>query len=207
MTQRLILSILLGLLLAACSAAGPRQIAVYPADSHAPQTIAPLPSQFVYDAYMEMEVSDPANASGRAKELAEDYGGYLVSSQTYHWDNKTQVTVVLAVPAGSFERLHTALLRLGNLKNERISGEWEGDGWGAYSQVTLNFQPSAWALPNLTSGWDPGRTFRRAAEVFITLFGFLADVLIWAAVVIGPFALLGWGAWALLRRLRRSAKG
>lgn len=207
MTRGLFLTILYGLLLAACAAVGPRQIASYPADSREPQAVAPMPAQYVYDAYMEMEVSDPAKAAGRAKELAEDHGGYLVSSQTYHWDNKTQVTVVLAVPASNFELLHTALLRLGTLKNERISGEWDGHDWRSYSEVTLNFQPSAWALPDLETGWNPGRTFRRAVEVFLTLFGFLADVLIWAGVVVGPFVLLAWGAWALSRRLRRPTKG
>ena len=207
MTRGLFLTVLSGLLLAACAAVGPRQIASYPADSREPHAVAPMPAEFVYDAYMEMEVSDPGAAAGRAKELAEDNGGYLVSSQTYHWDNKTQVTAVLAVPAARFERLHTALLRLGTLKNERISGEWEGSDWGAYSEVTINFQPSAWAVPELTTGWNPGRTFRRAIEVFLTLFGFLADVLIWVGVVAGPFVLLAWGAWALRRHLRRSAKG
>jgi len=36
MTRRLILTALLGLLLAACATAGPRQIASYPADSREP---------------------------------------------------------------------------------------------------------------------------------------------------------------------------
>jgi len=39
--------------------------------------VAPMPAEFVYDVYMEMEVSDPGAAAGRAKELAEDNSGYL----------------------------------------------------------------------------------------------------------------------------------
>jgi hypothetical protein len=204
MSHRWVYLIVLVLLLAACST-GPREIASYSAGNRESYAIAPNPSTFVYDAFMEMEVTNPGKAAGRSQELAEAYGGYLVSSQTYDWNNQEQVTVLLAVPAGSFERLHKALLRLGQLKNEHISGEWEGDGWGAYSEVTVNFLPSGWAIPDLPHGWNPGSTFRRALDVFITIFGFLVDILIWVAVVAGPFVLLAWGILILAKRLRRKA--
>jgi hypothetical protein len=193
--------------LSGCGSAEPRQIASYPVqiDKESP-AYQPGSTQFVYAAYIEMEVSDPSSAAKKAANLAATYDGYLVSSHTYHWDNLDQVTVVLAVPASNFEKMHTALLRLGKLTSERVSGEWEDGGWNAYSEVTVNFSPSALAWPSLPNGWNPERTLRQAFNVFLTIFGFLADIVIWLLVVVGPFALLGLAAWAVVRRLRRTAR-
>ncbi|MBN2550223.1 MAG: hypothetical protein JXB15_13755 [Anaerolineales bacterium] len=57
-------------------------------------------------------------------------------------------------------------------------------------------------LPGI--GWNPGRTLRSALGVFLSIFGFLADIIIWLLVVVGPFVLLGWGGMKLARRLRRN---
>ena len=210
MSRRSIITLALGILsilAAACSAAGPRQIASYPADSNQGSPVYPPdPSQFVYNATLEMEVFDPVTAASRSKELAEAYGGYLVSSQTYHWDNTVRVSVVLAVPANNFEKLRSSLLRLGKLKQEKVSGEWEEWSWAAFSEVSVIFQPSALAWPKLPNGYNPGRTFRQAADVFWSVFGFLGDIIIWLLVVVAPFALIAWGGWRLARRLRRSAR-
>jgi membrane protein required for beta-lactamase induction len=32
----------------------------------------------------------------------------------------------------------------------------------------------------------------------------LADILLWVLIVCGPFALMGWGLWALVRKVRKS---
>jgi hypothetical protein len=195
----------LGLIsLAACSGSeSPRLIAALPAGGEG-QTYSVPPAQFVYDAYLEIEVFDPAAAAAKASERAEAYGGYLVSSQTARWENEIQVTVVLAVPANNFEKLHTALLRLGKLKQERLYSAWQDGNWYEYSEVTVSFQPSSLRLPDFSQGWDPGRTIRQAFDVFLTIFGFLADIVIWVVIALGPFALLAWGGWRLIRRLRRA---
>jgi len=39
-------------------------------------------------------------------------------------------------------------------------------------------------------------------RVFLAVFGFMADILIWALVVIGPFVLMILGLRTLLRRSR-----
>ena len=39
-------------------------------------------------------------------------------------------------------------------------------------------------------------------RVSVTVFGFLADIVIWLVVVGSPFVMLGWGARALWRRSR-----
>jgi hypothetical protein len=190
-------------LLVACTGDGsPQRIASYPAGVEGSLKPAP-PAGFIYNALMELEVSDPFASAGRAAELAEENGGYLISSQTVRWERQDQVTVVLAVPAYNFESLHAALLRLGSLRFERISGEWDGSPWSAYSEVTVTFLPAAGLLPDLPGGWNPARTFRRAFEVFLKVFGFLADILIWVVVAIGPFVLLAWLAWKLLRRRKK----
>ena len=75
MSRRSIITLALGILsilAAACSAVGPRQIASYPADSNQGSPVYPPdPSQFVYNATLEMEVFDPVTAASRSKELAE----------------------------------------------------------------------------------------------------------------------------------------
>ena len=191
------------LFLAACSGnSTPRQIASYPAGGESRSYAVP-PAAFVYDAQMELEVYEPLSALETASRLVGEFGGWLVSSQTTRWDRQEQVTAVLAVPAYNFEALHAALLRLGRLNFERISGEWDGHGWSAYSEVTVTFVSAAVSLPSLPGHWNPGRTLRRAFEVSLAVFGFLADLLIWVVVVAGPFALVGWGILRLVRRLQR----
>jgi hypothetical protein len=75
-----------------------------------------------------------------------------------------------------------------------------------YSQISLELRPRTLAWRGIHIGaWDPGRTFARALQVSLAIFGFLADILIWLVVVLGPFVLLAWGVWALVARLRRKA--
>ncbi len=201
---------LLVLLVAGCSSASsPQLIAAYPStgqtESH--PYVPPSPAQFVYDAYIELEVSNTASASREAQDLAYDYAGYLVSSQSWRQDGQKHITLVLAVPVANFDGLRAAITRLGTLQSERVSGEWVSTGYGSewtvYSEITVQLHPKSLSWPRLgTSGWDPSRTLEHAWGVFITIFGFLVDILIWVAVVLGPFALLGWFALALSRRVR-----
>jgi len=209
LTLILLLSLGIAFGLLACSA-GPRQIASYPRQGEEerliPQPWSRLDSQFVYDAYIDMEVSNPTSAADHAEELAYDYNGYLVSSQSWTEDGSRHTSLVLAVPAPNFEGLRRVLLRLGSLQDERVSGSWsstyDGD-WSAYSHITVTFHPKALVFPDYPStGWNPANTFASALRVFLAVFGFLADILIWALVVIGPFVLMILGLRALLRRSR-----
>ena len=115
---------------------------------------------------------------------------------------------MVAVPAINFDKAFNALSRLGKVVNQHISGEWAsqgtGDGWTVYSEITvlLNDAHSTWARP--IGGWRPVRTLSSAWDVFVAIFGFLADVIIWLIVVIGPFLVLAYVVHRVVKRLRRS---
>ncbi len=199
------------LLLTGCSVgSAPRRIASYP--SGAPQPPAETypyqpPGLLVYNASLVLRVWDPESAAGRAEGLAYEYGGYLVGTHTWKQDSQEIVSLTLAVPLYNFDSLHDDLLRLGKLESESAWGERTGytpGGTPNYSQINVELRPRTMAWRGIHIGsWDPGRTFARALQVSIAVFGFLADILIWVIVVLGPFVLLAWGGWSLAKRLRR----
>jgi hypothetical protein len=70
-----------------------------------------------------------------------------------------------------------------------------------YSTITLKLVSNRRGLPITTrSGWDPRVTFAKAYRVFLSIFGFIMDILIWLLVVAGPFLLVAWIVWWLFRR-------
>jgi hypothetical protein len=209
--RHLFLFVSLAGLLSACSgatAATPQMIASFPAGSESsPGPINPPQSvQYVYDAYLEMEVPDVETTAGRAIDLAYQYSGYLVSSQSWQSGEIAHTSLALAVPAANFEAAYNALSQLGDLVNQRINGQWvshtPGDGWTVYSEITLqlNGKVSAW-MP-LSGGWSPLRTLSSAWHVFVRIIGFLADVIIWVLVVVGPFLVIAYVLHRIVKRLR-----
>lgn len=206
--------------LAACAGKTPQPIAVQPmpeAGGPVPLASAPLnvppgapqpptPS-IVYDAFIELEVGDPYAVSERAAKLAERYGGYLVDSQSWRSDGQVHVSVTLAAPAPNYAALHADLLDLGKLLSEQVSGRWSrsyDSDWGVTSQITLRLTPASFAWPEFPeTGWNPLRTASQAFEVFLTVFGFLADALIWLLVLVGPFVTLALIGRALIRRFNK----
>ena len=203
---------LLVLICTACTASGeagePQQIAAHPKNT--PIAVAPpLPERavLVYHLYLELQVSNVDAAASRAEDLAYRHGGYLVSTQSWYVDGRQNTTLVMAVPTANFESLRRDLRGLGKLNSENISGELVQPYPRVqvpYSHITLHLRPSTLGLPPIAPriGWDPVRTFQSAFAVFLKVFGFLADILIWVAVVIGPFALFFWLGIVLTRRLR-----
>ena len=197
--------------LAACKAEQPRLIGSYPAQEE-PKPLALLPRsipqpgiQFVYETWITLEVSRVTSAAEQAVDLAARRGGYLESSNSWLQDGRTHMTLVLAVPSADFDGLREDLLDLGALRSEQVSGEWirARDEWPYYSHITLTLQPRAAAWPDWSiSGWNPGRTFRQAWDVFVSIFGFLVDIVIWVVVVLGPFVLIALGVRALWRKIR-----
>ncbi len=200
------------LMLAACSGSTPRMIASYPSNSSQPPAYRPpvpiAPAQIVYNADIDLAVGDVEAASSQAESLAWRYGGYLDSSETWYQDGKRYATLVLAVPVSNYDGLHSALLGLGTLKSERVTGDlvdYGSGGYPNYSHISLHLQPDGVSLPSLpATGWDPLGTLKSAFAVFVTIFGFLVDILIWILVVAGPFVLIGWIAIALYRRSKRA---
>ncbi len=197
------------LVLAACQGSRPQMIASYPQNpdsgGHPPLQI--YPAQVTYNASMDMAVSDVEEAASQAQSLAQSYGGYLLSSQSWLQDNQEYMTVSLAVPAYNFDALHSALLGLGKLISERVSGELTYTSPGGtpnWSYITLNLQPRNMSFPSFSlGGWHPLATLEKALGVSATIFGFILDVIIWILVVIGPFVLLGWLAYIIFCRIRR----
>ncbi len=197
------------LAITACGgSATPQLIGAYPKGSGESSTYAPPPSNLlvVYAAYLDLEVANTDWAAERATELAYNSGGYLVSSQSWYQDSRKHTTLTLAVPVAQFESVRQALLGLGKLQHESVSGDLVGaGGWNTFSNITLQLHPArpVVTLPALPSfGWSPARTFESAFGVFAALFTFLVDVVIWVAVVVGPFVLMGLGVRALWRRFR-----
>ena len=206
----------LALTLAACSANGPQLIGAQPKQIGSSGYTSPPAWPIIYNAYMEMEVADVDASVRVAAQIARDYGGYLASGQPVDdgsWGagawHAEWATVTLAVSAAQFDGAHNALLGLGRLIREDISGRPLGsapdeDLSAALSNITVHFQPAPHATwrPWPSIGWNPARTLEQASAWFVSIFTFLADIVIWLVAVGGPFVLMGWGAAALLRRLR-----
>ena len=150
-----------------------------------------------------MEVSNVERAAERAKEIAFEQGGYLVSANSWYRDGEKHTTVVLAVPAIRFDSTRDDLLRLGELAGEWVSSELVSTSSGTldtYSQITVYLHPKDSVLPEISlPKWRPVRTFEKAWDVFVSIFGFLIDIVIWVTVVGGPFLLIGW----VIKRLFR----
>ncbi len=197
------------LLLVACSPLGgatPQLIGSHPLDNPPPMDR----HQIVYTAELTLEVSNVDRAADRAAELAYDRGGYLVSSYVWHQADEKHATLRLAVPVSRFDSLREALLGLGRLIGEVVSGEPKPlSAYGAdyFTEIVVHLRPGqAWITwPSIgPSGWNPAYTFQRAFGVIAAIFAFVVDILIWVVVVGGPFVALGWGARALWRRLRKT---
>jgi Domain of unknown function (DUF4349) len=191
-------------LLAACSSAGPRQIASYPAtppvarEPYRPAEVLP------YDADLVFAVADVDLAADQATQLAYEYGGYSASTQSWYQDGNRHIVLELSVPAARYDSLRSRLLDLGTLLSERVLNEVvsPGETSGRMTQVSVQLQPSS-----LTSwfdiGWNPVRTFMNAYGVVASIFRVVADIVIWVVVVIGPFALIALVIRIIVRRARR----
>jgi hypothetical protein len=196
-------------LLVSCASgnATPQLVASYPAENQiVSYPVTPPDMVVVYNATIELEVPDVDSCADKVNSLIYGYGGYLASSQSWYQDGEVNTTLVLAVPIIHFETVHRALLRLGDLVSERVSGElkpldYGGVEWQSFTYITLHLHPKDTTFPALSSSdWRPAQTLTRAWHVFTTIFGFLVDIIIWVGVVVGPFFFLGWLAKKLIQR-------
>ena len=206
--KHILIWVFMVVILVACSNTdGLEQIASYPKEK--PIAVYPRTpeSLVVYNATFDMDVSNVEHAAERAKEIAFEQGGYLVSINSWFRDGEKHTTVLLAVPAHRFDSTRDDLLRLGTLAGEWISSELVPIGigeQGTYSQITIYLHPKDSALPEISlPKWRPVRTFGRAWNVFVSIFGFLLDIVIWVIVVVGPFLLIGWGIRWLFQRWQK----
>ncbi|MEW5872324.1 MAG: DUF4349 domain-containing protein [Chloroflexota bacterium] len=206
-----IAALLLAALLAACSpAATAEQAPIAYAPKSGPIAQYPPAYTLVYHAYLEMKVSNLDRAIEKATQLAYNYGGYLSGSQTWYVDGRKVASLELAVPNANFDPLRKALYGLGSLVSENTSSQlvdtYPGDKRTLFSTITVQLRTGAASAPPIQiGGWNPGRTLQNAFSVFVSIFGFLADIFIWLVVVVGPFLLAAIIARVLIRRFRRSA--
>lgn len=217
-SQRLLLLaapflIAIPLLLAACSGQStPKAIAVYPQKTPVvPPAPYPVPPVIVYHGFLDLEVRSADRAVDQASDLAAKYGGYLAGLQSWQVGGQTVISIDLVVPTPGFEPLRLGLRQLGTVLNESVTGEPLHPQPGrsqiyppSYSTITVQLRAGGVAWPTASqTGWNPGRTVQRAFAVFMTIFGFLADTLIWIVVVLGPFIAIGLLAYLLVRRTRK----
>ena len=194
----LLLTLIVGLFAACSRAGGPEQIAAYPQGTSIARYARSSEQTLVYNATLDLEVWNVERATERAKEIAFEQDGYLVSAQSWYRDGEKHTNIVLAIPSYQFDRARDDLLRLGHLTGEWISSDLVSHGDAAqdiYAQITIYLQPQELVIPEISlPKWRQVRTFERAWSVFVSIFSFLLDVIIWVLVVAGPFALIGWVA-------------
>lgn len=201
--------LLLSIALASCSSPGVAQlIAEHPADEPIaiyPSIPIPEPGDSItYNATIYLEVRQVDRAAEKAILLADHFDGFMVSTNSWYRKDDKHIQLILAVPAWRFDEMHAELLRLGELRSEQISGEVISPReypQTQYSYFTIYLQPT---FPKLSlPDWRPIVTFQKAWDVFISIFGFLIDILIWILVLAGPFVLLGWASKKAINRYRK----
>jgi hypothetical protein len=200
----ILMCMLFVVLLTACSRAGaPEQIAAYSMEK--PIAVYPQSpeSTLIYNATLDIEVSNVERAAERAQHIAFEAGGYLISAQSWYRDGEKHSTVVLAVPVYRFDDVRDDLMQLGKLIGEWIASELVSPNSitsQQYSQITVYFHPKESSLPKISwPNFRPLNTIQKAFGVFISIFGFILDILIWAIIVVGPFFLIGLGIQRLIR--------
>lgn len=208
-----ILIVACAVILAACSGgtrSEPEMIASFPSSNvNNPQPVnPPPPEQFVFDAFLELNVSNIRDASGQAIDLVYQYGGTLVSIISWKTGNIAHTKLVLAIPMTYFDKTFNALSELGTVVNQQMNGGWvssgSGEYWNATSEITLELNERASIRSWQIGSWSPLRTLSHAWDVFVTIFGFLADVIIWLVVVLGPFLAIGYILYRVLKRLMQT---
>ena len=121
--QVLLCALMVGLLTACSKVSSPEQIATYPKEEPIATYPRSLESKLIYNATLELEVTNVERSVERAKEIAFEQSGYLVSAQSWYRDGEKQSTVVLAIPSYRYDHALDELLRLGKLVGEWISSE------------------------------------------------------------------------------------
>ena len=82
------------------------------------------PRMVIKDAELELLVSDTDRANDQVTQMAADYGGYIISSQTWYSGPYLYATLRLAVPSDSFETALNYLRHLGvSVLRENASGQ------------------------------------------------------------------------------------
>lgn len=198
-TSRLISFLsLISFSLAACSTPGtPQMIGSAPQDSDAPSSSEynsniPNNTLVVYNAYMELEVSDTDYAARQAKQIVAAQGGYLVSSRSWSSNGNRYTTLTLAVPLARFDYVYQSLLRLGTLVSDSVSGDrvnvdYGSNAYNTYSNITVQLRPPAWNVGQTISSW-----FAFVWSIAWTVIKIILIVTPFALMLIGFLTVVRW---------------
>ncbi len=185
--------------LLAVSAPIPTPIAVYPS-----------PPENTRNAIIDLIVPDVELAANQAEGLTHQYRSRIVNSSAWYENHQHVLMMEILVPVDHFINLHQSLLGLGQVVADEASYNTVPDSRinpfdiGRITLILRSDQPKIQPVfPLARQSWDPLATFKRASSVFMKIFGFLVDILIWAVVVAGPFIFIAFGAWWLARHFHR----
>ena len=86
--------------------------------------VPPVQRMVIKDAEMELLVDNTDAAMAQVTQMANDYGGYIISAQTWFTGEHKFATVRLGVPSGNFETVLNNLRNLGiKVVKETVSGQ------------------------------------------------------------------------------------
>jgi hypothetical protein len=74
----------------------------------------------------------------------------------------------------------------------------------AFSTLSLTLTPKRPAIERKVASWNMGYHVLRAWHLLVGVAKGFTYFVVYTAIVIGPFALLGWGIWRVVRTRRRS---
>jgi hypothetical protein len=136
--------------------------------------------QIDYNAALEIEVANPNWAIASVRAVAENYGGYLITSESWRDNGNDYASVTIAVPVSNFEAARARLKSLGEVRSESVSGQIHDQGptylneLQTYSNITVTLTPQS-------ANWG-----KRLGS----FLGGLATVLFWIVVIVTPIALM-----------------
>lgn len=199
--------------LTACGAQeAPELIGSYPSEPNGNQSKSnsPYDAVLVYEAEIDLQVRDVYRSSEKITRLANQYGGYLVDSQTWFLGDEDHARLIVKVPSSNFFPMYKAIKKLGEVEFETYIGEPDYDfskgiGRGEMSEINIHLMSTpSWYDVKPDKNWWPLITFQNAFDVSKMIIAFIIDVLIWVIVVLGPLALAFLGIKRILQHFHPS---
>lgn len=82
-----------------------------------------LDRKIIRNADLLVETDDPAGGQRRITEIADSYGGFVVTSESRQSSGGESVTVVARVPSSQFSAAIEAVRGVGKIKQEKVTGQ------------------------------------------------------------------------------------
>ena len=89
-----------------------------------PKIAVPDDRKMIRSSAMDLIVKNPRDTSDKIRQLAEQFGGFLVSSDIYGGDEASSASLTLRVPAARFEDARVEIRKLGlRVESEKLEAE------------------------------------------------------------------------------------